>query len=120
MYNPKEHTPEENRSYAKEVVLTFASEQVDKTEEGKAFRANRSIIQVRKHFDTLHADAAAAALGVSFQSVIDDLIKSRQLLVTNGFVWVNPHRKGNSDGKQEATNQQEEPVPATTEGEAST
>lgn len=86
-------TPEQLYGYAEKLVLDYCAEQVDKVEDGQPYRASRTIKQLRNHFSTLKVDELGVKLKVSFNALIDDLIKQRRIIVTNGFVWV---REGKS------------------------
>jgi hypothetical protein len=77
-------TPEARREYARSMVLAFAESQWD----SKDGPVNHTVDQLRKHFDTKLAIAVSGQLGVSWQPLIDELIRSRVIKVTNGFVWV--------------------------------
>ncbi len=95
---PDKTTPEyaeSLREHAISIVLKYCSEQAPKTEDGKTFLANRTITQVRKHFDTTTWWEAAVQLKVQFTSLIDELLKNRVLIVTNGFVWVRKTEREN-------------------------
>jgi hypothetical protein len=81
-------TQEELHEYAVKLVLDYCAEQVDKVEDGQPYRASRTIKQLRNHFNTLKADELGVKLKISFDRLIDDLIKQRRIIVTNGFVWV--------------------------------
>jgi hypothetical protein len=88
---PDKTTPEYTESLSEHaigIVLKYCSEQVPKTEDGKQFMASRTIRQVRNHFNTTKWWEAAAQLKVSWSALIDQLLKDRQIMVTNGFVWV--------------------------------
>ena len=91
---PEAEKKEALRKHAIGIVLSYCEEQPIKTEDGKQYKAFRTIQQVRNHFNTTKWWEAAAQLGVSFDALIDEHLKSRVIMVTNGFVWVR------SEGKQ--------------------
>lgn len=84
----KDAPDSELRLHAINVVLKYCAEQVEKTEAGKKYMASHTIQQVRNHFNTSKWWEAASQLKVSWDALIDELLKMRQIMVTNGFVWV--------------------------------
>jgi hypothetical protein len=77
-------SPESKREYARAKVLAFAESQWD----SKDGHVNHTVEQLRNHFDTRAARSAGMQLGVVWQALIDELIRSRVIKITNGFVWV--------------------------------
>ena len=75
---------ESKRDRAREMILKFCGEQWD----SKDGRVNHTVQQLRAKFDTLKAQAESVKLGVSWQSLIDQMVRSREILVTNGVVWL--------------------------------
>jgi hypothetical protein len=80
----RDMTPEQKLDAAREMVLHFCSSKRD----SKDGPAHHSVTVLRNHFDTSAAQAHERQLNVSFPRLIDELIKSGQIRVTNGFVWV--------------------------------
>jgi len=71
------------RQIARERILRFCGEQWD----SKDGMVNHTVQQLRAKFDTLKAQKDAVELGVSWQSLIDEMIRNGEIRVTNGVVW---------------------------------
>lgn len=77
-------TSEAKLERARQQILKFCREKRD----SKDGPVNHTVVALRNRFDTLRAQAEAIRLGVSWQSLIDEMIRTREVRVTNGFVWV--------------------------------
>jgi septal ring factor EnvC (AmiA/AmiB activator) len=77
-------TPEAKQKRARQQILKFCREKRN----SKDGPVNHTVSALRNRFDTIGAQSEAIRLGVSWQSLIDEMIRTREVRVANGFVWV--------------------------------
>lgn len=77
-------SPEERRDIARQMILDFCREKRD-SPDGKV---HHTVVALRNHFDTRKLVKLERVLGVSWQALIDSMIRERAFMITNGFIWI--------------------------------
>jgi hypothetical protein len=91
VYKRKSHledgTPDDKRQRAIKMILDFAgSKRVDQDGDEVA----HTIKAVYAHFDTQKAFEKSTSLECCWRILIDELVRSGRIRVTNGFCWLPP------------------------------